>query len=302
MTTEAAIIARVRQELGDFGRPFRDAFRGDGTTNEYDLSGVNIDPATLTIIKVGVDSAVPAAVVSPLPPANTLPFSGASSFSMSGVVISTAVTSTNYRLDPASGILFLPANLEDGAVITIEGTSYGMFTDTEIGSYVQTAIIQHTHGRDITIRYRDSNGFIKYDEEPMALDNLPEIEELPVVLLATVQALWALTTDASTDIDIHTAEGTSVLRSQRYSQMLNQIQLLEQRYDSICKQLNIGLNRIEMLTLRRVSRRTNRLVPVFESREYDDNSYPDRLLPAIDSRDEDESGIPSPAWQSGGWG
>ena len=62
----------------------------------------------------------------------------------------------------------------------------------------------------------------------------------------------------------------------------------------------IARNLFEMSTLRRVSRLNNRLVPVFEDREYDDYQLPIRLLPPIDARNEDESGIPSPLWSAYG--
>jgi len=57
-----------------------------------------------------------------------------------------------------------------------------------------------------------------------------------------------------------------------------------------------------MFQLRRISRTTNRLVPIFQSREYDDTSRPERLLPPIDGDEyDDESGIPSPLYP-GTWG
>jgi len=48
--------------------------------------------------------------------------------------------------------------------------------------------------------------------------------------------------------------------------------------------MNIGLNAIEMSKIRRVSKTTNRLVPIFEDREYDDYELPRRQLPPIDNR------------------
>jgi hypothetical protein len=48
--------------------------------------------------------------------------------------------------------------------------------------------------------------------------------------------------------------------------------------------LNVGLHRIEVSTLRRESRTTGRLVPLYVPREFDDYSWPERILPPIDSR------------------
>ena len=57
----------------------------------------------------------------------------------------------------------------------------------------------------------------------------------------------------------------------------------------------------EVLDMRRMSRTTGRLVPVFESREYDESGPPIRKLPPRGNRDEDADGPASPFW-SGGWG
>lgn len=267
MATMASLIARVRREIGDVGQKFRHSNRADGTMTVFDLPATNV--STVAVTKV-----------------------------FDGIV--TLLASTDYTLDGQEGTVAFPDPPEDGAVLMFEGTSYGLFTDDELASYVHDAFIQHTHGAEQTLRYRDASGFIQYDNQPMTLDSLPEIEELLVAILATIEALWALSTDASTDIDIQTAEGTSVPRSQRYSQMLHQIDILTDKYTDLCQQLNVGLHRIEVGTLRRVSRTTGRLIPIFVEREYDDHRLPERELPTIDRRDIDESGVPSPVW--GSWG
>jgi hypothetical protein len=76
------------------------------------------------------------------------------------------------------------------------------------------------------------------------------------------------------------------------------LDLVQGRYEELCHQLGVGLDRIEMLDLRRVSRQTGRLIPLFVEKEYDDYSLPKRKIPAIDSQNEDASGIPSIAY----WG
>jgi hypothetical protein len=140
---------------------------------------------------------------------------------------------------------------------------------------------------------------VQYIETPLSLVNLDPVEEMPVALLATIQAFWTLLTDAATDTNIQSAEGTFVDRAQRYHQMTEQIDRLTNRYKDVCQQLNVGLYRIEVSNLRRVSRTTNRLIPVYKEREYDDNKpYPQRILPPIDDRGEDTSGAP----EQGYWG
>ena len=51
----------------------------------------------------------------------------------------------------------------------------------------------------------------------------------------------------------------------------------QQQYKDLCSALNIGLWRIEMGVLRRVSRLTNKLVPVYLAQEIDDSRRPERI-------------------------
>jgi hypothetical protein len=127
------------------------------------------------------------------------------------------------------------------------------------------------------------------------------IEEPLLVMLATVNVLWTLANDAATDTDIQTAEGTNVDRLGRYRQLIGHIGELTDRYQEYCGQLNVGMYRTETRKLRRVSKTTGRLVPLFEDREYDDSRWPVRMLPNIDRNDVDDSGIPSPLWHSMGY-
>lgn len=265
MTVRQEAIAKVRRELGDFGQPFVDTFVGQGSTGEYDLTETQISNYTVTKTAGGVSAVL--------------------------------VEGTNFTLDKVNGTLYLLGTLNPlpvGTTVIISGTTYGMFSDAELGEYVDDAFIQHAAGRTVSRRYRDVNGFIRYAEHNMTMEDLPEAEIFLVALLATIESLWALTTDASTDVDIETADGTVVRRSTRYAQMRNQIDVLTEKYHDLCAQLNVGLHRIEVMNLRRVSRTTGRLVPLFASREYDDYSLPERLLPPIDTRHVDESGIASP--------
>jgi hypothetical protein len=183
-----------------------------------------------------------------------------------------------------------------------EGVAFGMFTDDELEQYVRDALLQHTYGQTDTTRYRDGNGFIQFDRVAKSIQNLPEVEELPVGLLAAINAMWDLITDAATDIDVSTSEGTHIPRSQRFAQMTNAVDRLQSRYREVCAQLNVGLYRIEVMNLRRVSRTNNRLVPIYREREYDETTLPTRIVPEIDSRDLDPDGPPSQAFGQGVWG
>lgn len=273
MATEAEIIHRVRLELGDLAEPFREHYRGTGTQDEFDLPAQRISTTNLSAFTVG-----------------------------SGGTPADLVLGTDFTLDEENGVVRLTDALAMDVLLIVEGVAYGLFTDEELEHFVHDATLQHTNGREVRTRYKDDRGFIKYDETPMALDNLPEVENLLVAILATIEALWALSTDMSTDIDITTSEGTHVPRSQRYQQTRYQIEMLTEKYEKLCAQLNVGLGRIEVSTLRRISRTTGRLVPIFKPREYDDTTLPTRVLPTIDGRDGDPDGPPSPATYRGLYG
>lgn len=259
------ILDRMRRYLGDFPEEFRTSALGDGETSWFDLPKHNVDPAS-------IDAMI-----------------------LNNAEI-TNLTPADYTLYAANGQFVLNNALPDGQTLVVSGVAYSMFSDDELMDFVNDAVKQHCANRSITERYRDQHGFIRYEDTPMDLENLPEIEEPMLTILAVVEVLWELSTDAATDVDILTAEGTHVNRSQRWAQLRAQIDTLTEKYQSMCEQLNIGLFRIETLNLRRVSRTTGRLVPIFKDREYDDHTYPVRELPPIDHRDDDESGIPSPLW------
>lgn len=258
-------VAKTRRELGDFGQPFTEVLVGQDTIGEYDLSETQIGGYTLTKVEGGTSEVL--------------------------------AEGTDYEVDKVNGIILLQGALSPlpkGTSILVNGTTYGMFSDDELAEYVKDAFLQHAAGRSVTDRFRSENGFLQYAEREMTIEDLPEVEIFLVSLLATIECLWALTTDAATDVDIETADGTVVRRSTRYAQMRNQIDVLTEKYHDLCAQLNVGLHRIEVMQLRRVSRTTGRLVPLFASREYDDNDLPERLLPPIDKRHVDDSGIASP--------
>jgi hypothetical protein len=266
VATEAALISRIRLELGDSAMPFRGQFRGTGSQFTFDLPAVNVSVTGLRAFTVNPTSL---AIVDLVP--------------------------ADYVLDLASGLITLDSVLAQDFQLVVEGNSFSLFTDAEISGFLHEALLQHTNNATDSIRYRDENGFIKYAHYAVTLSNLPEVEEVAVALLASTEALWALSTDASTDIDVHTSEGTYVPRSQRYGQIVSQIGLLTEKYATLCAQLNVGLYRIEMSTLRRVSKTTGRLVPVYVEREFDDATMPIRVLAEIDARESDPDGPPSPA-------
>lgn len=265
MATVTDLITRVRGELGDRLLPFRDIFRGTGDTAQYELSTGNIQTTGLVVETVA------------------------------GSTTTVLASPANYTLDTVNGIIDLTVALPVDTLLMVNGSSYTLFDDTELTQKVTDALRLHTRGRTTTTRYMDPQGFIRYDERPMDTASLPPEEDLLVALLATEQALWTLSTDAATDINVQTSDGTTVDRAQRYQQILSQIAQVQGRYAELCEKLEVGLNGIQVSNLRRVSRTTGRLVPLFREQEFDDYRLPKRIIPPVQPghQFDDESGIPS---------
>ena len=170
-----------------------------------------------------------------------------------------------YSLEASTGIVTFVTAPANGAAITATGLSNRYFLDADLTTFINTAITQHTYNR--TDAYGSS----------ISLNTIPPVEEYPLAILAVIEALWALATDASFDININAPDGVVIPRAQRYAQLSETIQQRTEQYKTLCAQLNIGLYRIEMGTLIRVSRLTNKLVPVYMAQEIDDSRMPERV-------------------------
>ena len=180
----------------------------------------------------------------------------------------TNVSSTT-SVEEQTGMVVLAVAPVQDAVITITGTTYKYFTDAEIEYYINTAFAEHA--RTTT----DSNG------SKATLLSLPGIDEYPLVILASTMALYTLATDASFDIDIISPDGVSIPRSERFRQLSEIINSRKEQYREICNLLGIGLHKIEVFNLRRISRLTNKLVPIYRPQEIDDSSLPQRVRLSI---------------------
>jgi len=160
---------------------------------------------------------------------------------------------------------------ETGAVVVAAGTYFKYFTVTEIEQFVCTAFDQHT------ANHADTYG------RAILLDTLPGLEEYPVITYASTLALYTLATDASFDIDITAPDGVQIPRSERYRQLMQMIEVRKQQYRELCSQLGIGLYRIDVFSLRRISKTTNRYVPIYLPLEVNDRSMPQRVILPIPS-------------------
>lgn len=271
MATAASILSRVRLELGDLPERFRTTLDGNGEQDDFDLNGRNLDPTSIQVYTVNPD--------------NT----------------QSIIPSADYVVDSSQGRILFDNPLDQDEHVIVEANTYGLFNDAELGTFVDEALNQHLVGRTVTHRYRDGHGFIRYDRQTMDITNLPSVEQPLVAMLAAIEALWALSTDASMDIDVSTSEGTQIPRGQRFRQIVEQITNLTEKYETLSLALGVGLFAPEVINLRRISRQTGRLVPIFVPREYDETGPPVRVVPPVGRRFEDPDGPASP-WYPTGFG
>ena len=241
------LISKVRLELGDLGKSFATQFVSDGTTGRFQLHYAPCDPESIAVFADGID-----------------------------------VTADSY-VEASTGALVVDLNDEDypalvnagetipksGVEFLVSGTYFRYFTNDELTTLVTDAAEQHgSHtvdpiGRKITI------------------SNLPTIEEYPVAVYATTLALCTLATDAAFDIDIQAPDGVTIPRAERYRQLMEMMQTRQQQYRELCVHLGIGLYKIDVFSLRRISKTTNRYVPIYKPQEVDDRSFPQRARTSL---------------------
>ena len=173
-----------------------------------------------------------------------------------------------YTVDGGPGVITLGTPLANGAVLVVDGMAYVGLRPTHMDSYIDIAFQMHARGRLPVPTY----------------DTLPPHEEYLVALLAVVEMLWALGTEAAQEIDVLTPEGVNIPRSQRFAQIMALIDRIMAHYKELAAAFNVGPYAIRVLTLRRVSRTTNRLVPIYIPQEFDDRTFPPvRVFPPLDT-------------------
>lgn len=251
-----SLISRLRVELGDLGKSFVTQFVADGSTNRFKLHYAPLDSTTVTV---------------------------QSKFISNGTVYD---ITNNAHVEESTGVLVLlqndgvtPLVPADGDEITVAGNYYRYFTGAELTQLINDAISEHSSNAT------DSTG------RKVDLASLPSNEEYPVTVYATTLALYTLATDAAFDIDISAPDGVTIPRTQRYRQLMEMVQTRHAQYRELCALLGVGLYRIEVFDLNRISKMTNRLIPRYVPQEVDDRSYPERVkLP------EPTLGNKPPAW------
>lgn len=175
------------------------------------------------------------------------------------VTFNPSTFTATWNIDYKHAIIYFAAPPPAGTVMTVQGYSIDFFTDSEIFQAVQDAFTLHTS---------DQNPPQYLDPLP-GQKTIPQVEEYLVANLAIQELLWGRATAASQEIDVTLADGVSIPREQRYRQILQHIQALAGNYKEWAGALGVGLFRIEIFTLRRISYTTNRLVPVYQEVEYD---------------------------------
>lgn len=294
------LLSRVRLELGDNAAQFTTNLTGDGSNKDFYMQVKPVDATFLTVTVNGVAQANPTNFTVEenigmlhFNSASTTKTgsgggNGTTSFtvnSTTGIVVGmsatgtgiaptamvSSITGTNVvnvsvaNTGTVSGTVTFTQTPKNGATIVVSGTHYRYFTTTELTTFLNTAVLQHTDNRT------DAYG------SNVTISSIPPVEEYPVALLATVEALWALATDASFDINITAPDGVVIPRNQRFAQLSQIIAARQEQYRNLCSALNVGLWRIEPGILRRVSRTTNKLVPIYMPQEIDDRSKAERV-------------------------
>lgn len=175
-----------------------------------------------------------------------------------------SAASVSYTLDSRNGLIRLNSNLLTSDTLMVEGYYYEWLTPSDLSFYADMAINLNTHNLKVP------------------LSNMAPAVSDVVGIHTLIQALWGLLSEYSRDIDVITSESVHISASQRYRMVSSLLQYWTEEYNKRAHALNIGLERLEVVNLRRVSRTTNRLVPLYKPREVGDYGPIERLWPDID--------------------
>lgn len=173
--------------------------------------------------------------------------------------------SGSVEVEEGTGYIVFDTTPQAADVIVVAGNYFRYFTTAEIQEFISTAFLQHT------ANHTDAYG------RSVSVQNLPTLEEYPVIVHASTMALYTLATDASFDIDITAPDGVMIPRSERYRQLMQMIDVRKNQYKELCSQLGIGLYKIDVFSLRRISKTTNRYIPIYSPMEVDDKTMPTRI-------------------------
>lgn len=176
----------------------------------------------------------------------------------------TTLTASQYSLDSRNGILRLATTPASNAKIMVEGYHYEWVSPQDLEFYATQAISQHTFSLEIP------------------LENMSALIIETIGIGTIVEALGALMSEFSRDIDVMTSESIHIPASQRFRMVQSLLSYWTNQYETQARALNIGVDRIEIFNLRRVSRTTNRYVPIFKAKELGEYGPIERIFPHQD--------------------
>lgn len=176
----------------------------------------------------------------------------------------TELTPSQYTIDERNGVLRLASLPSANTKILVEGYYYEWVTPVDLEFYGRRALEKHLHTQNIPI------------------ERLADVVINAIGIAAICECLWALMTEFSRDIDVITSESIHIPASQRFRMIQGLLAQWEAEYERHAANLNIGFDRLEVMNLRRVSRTTNRLIPLYKQKEFGDFSPLERLWPEID--------------------
>lgn len=176
----------------------------------------------------------------------------------------TELAASAFSLDARNGILRLAATPAANSRVMVEGYYYEWILPADLDFYAHRAIEEHIYNLSVP------------------LENMSKIVIDTIGMSAVVNALWALLSEFSRDIDVMTSESVHIPGSQRYRMVQSLLEYWQRQYDEQARALNIGVNRIEVMNLSRVSRTTNRYIPIYVAREIGDYGPVERVFPERD--------------------
>ena len=182
-------------------------------------------------------------------------------------------TGFTYLLDERNGLLRISQPPQGGFAaqmhINVEGYYTTWVADQDLKFHTTNVIAEFAYG-----------------QAAWSLDVISDVEADLIALQAAAEVLFALLVQYARDIDVTTPQAMHIPATQRFhmvQSMLYGPSGLSEKVKEKQDLLGVGLGRAEVGTLRRVSRTTNRLVPVYVVREYDDIAWPRRLFTEPDT-------------------
>ena len=250
MSTIESIMFGARQYMRDFPHYFSGTTALGGTPKTIKLPHPNVNPANFDIWAVGPEG---------------VRYDGRSQ----DVGAVADATHFVYSLIVRDGMV----RVTEPPTVGFEGALYMNFD----GFY-------HEWITEEDMRFFAEAVFAEHADERFGLDihEVSDAEEDALQLGTAVEACWSLLAEMARDVDISTPEAIGLPLTQRYRQLSDLTMSLTAKYKTKASLLGVGLDRVKVGQLRRQSRSTNRLVPLYQPREWDDAGRVKRVFPRID--------------------